>query len=102
MAGSGHLLLNEPISRSAGTGSPRAASERIANLIPKRNIETWILCLTNRDVDEEEDYRHDRGVDEQIVPAANTFYDWSRANFNAPGRCVLSLKIAISKANRIE
>ena len=28
----------------------RAATERIAHLIPKRNIETWVLCLVGRDV----------------------------------------------------
>jgi hypothetical protein len=37
---------------------PRAERERIAHFIPKRNIETWILCLNGHDVDEETDYSH--------------------------------------------
>lgn len=35
----------------------RKADERIAILVPKRNIETWIVYLQGIDVDEESDYK---------------------------------------------
>ena len=35
----------------------RTNDERISHLIPKRNVETWILCLTGEKVDEDTDYR---------------------------------------------
>src|SRR5271165_4189231 len=41
----------------------RVASEPILNLIPKRNVETWILCLNSHVVDEVTDYRRDQRVD---------------------------------------
>src|SRR5579859_366513 len=37
---------------------PRTSVEPILNLIPKRNVETWILCLNAELVDEVTDYRH--------------------------------------------
>ena len=54
--------------------TPRAVDERIAHLIPKRNIETWILCLNGKTVDENTDYSQEGGIDDQIRPAAATFF----------------------------
>src|SRR5690349_21297068 len=43
----------------------RSNPERIAHLIPKRNIETWIRCLSGHEADEVTDYknRHDIDID---------------------------------------
>ena len=38
----------------------RKANERIAILVPKRNIETWIVYLQGDSVDEESDYKKKR------------------------------------------
>ncbi len=89
---------------------PRTPIERIAHLTPKRNIETWILCLNDRRpngqaVNENDDYkghREARNLGEQIKPAAETFFDWSRTNAAVPARCVDSLQIAIPEIRRLE
>lgn len=36
----------------------RSEKERIIHLIPKRHIETWILCLNHIDVNEQENCKH--------------------------------------------
>jgi len=36
-------------------------NERIARLIPKQNVETWILCLNGQPVNEETNYQRDKG-----------------------------------------
>jgi hypothetical protein len=36
----------------------RQNGERVAMLVPKRNIETWIASLLGKDVDEKTDYKH--------------------------------------------
>jgi hypothetical protein len=38
--------------RDAGKQRIDAGAEQIARLVPKRNVETWILCLTGQEVDE--------------------------------------------------
>lgn len=40
----------------------RRSSESIALLIPKRNIETWILCLTGDSVNETTDYKNTKDL----------------------------------------
>lgn len=79
----------------------RTNEEKIAHLIPKRNIETWILCLNGRDVDEVSDYRHQEGIDQQIKPAAAALFVWSRRNAAIPTRCVLSLRAAVAEVKRL-
>jgi hypothetical protein len=81
---------------------PRAPEERITHLIPKRNIETWILCLNGHDVDEATDYRHEHGIDDQTKSAAETLFDWSRENFTIPPGCVPSLQAAIPEIRRLD
>lgn len=80
----------------------RKDGERIAHRIPKRNIETWILCLTGRTVDEIEDYSDDREIAELIRPAAEVFYSWTRLNAAVPDHCIPSLRAAIREARRLE
>jgi hypothetical protein len=80
----------------------RAADERISHLIPKRNVETWILCLNGENVDEDTDYSRAPGIDEQIKAAAETFYEWTRKNATVPGHCVPSVQSAIPEARRLD
>lgn len=80
----------------------RADGEVIVHLIPKRNVETWILCLSGRQVDEVTDYRHDGDADRLIPTAAVTFFGWSRMNATPPAHCVPSLTAAIIEVRRLE
>jgi len=80
----------------------RTEGEAIVHLIPKRTVETWILCLNGKQVDENTDYGRDGGIDELIKLAAITFFDWSRPNAVPPGHCVPSLLAAIPEVRRLE
>ena len=86
--------------QSAGQ-PPRSAGEMIVHLIPKRHIETWILCLAGQQVDEEDTYRN-RQVDELIKPSAEELYSWCRPNFVLPDRCVPSLQAAIPELMQLD
>jgi hypothetical protein len=79
----------------------RKKSEQIALLIPKRHIETWILCLTGDKVDETAEYNGRNDLDESIKGAAETFYQWSRTGFTIPARCVPSLSRGLQEIRRI-
>jgi hypothetical protein len=71
----------------------RSAAEPILNLIPKRNVETWILCLNSHVVDEVADYRRDQRVDAQSIKlAAGNLFSWTRRNQPIPNTCVPSLQ----------
>lgn len=80
----------------------RSEDEAIVHLIPKRNIETWILCLSGRAVDEDTDYRREPGVDELIANAAVAFFDSSRVNAAVPAYFVESLRSAIPEVRRLD
>lgn len=80
---------------------PRAVQERIANVVPKRNVETWILCLNGQDVEEETDYSG-QNIDEMISSAALIFFDWTRPNFPVPARCIPSLASSVQEIRRLE
>jgi hypothetical protein len=76
--------------------------ERIARLIPRRNIETWILCLNGEFVDEETDYTRTRNDwNELIPPAAARLDEWTRPNAVLPTQCVLSLRRGVSELIRL-
>lgn len=80
----------------------RSASEPILNLVPKRNVETWILCLNSEMVDEVNDYRHDSRVSsERIKQAASTLFSWTRINSTIPAACVPSLRDCLSEFERL-
>jgi hypothetical protein len=84
-------------------GAPaRTDREAIVHLIPKRSVETWVLCLSGRQVDESTDYRQEVDVDRRIPDAARTFFDWSRENAQPPAHCVPSLRSAIPEVRRLE
>jgi hypothetical protein len=80
----------------------RGLSECIVHFVPKRSIETWILYLNNRSVDEDTDYSRGRHVEAQIAPAADTFFGWTRPNAAIPSHCIPSLSVAIPEAQRLE
>ncbi len=87
---------------SNGKLDPRAPGERIAHLIPKRNVETWLLCLTGQTVDELTDYKRRAGLDVLAKPAAETLFEWSRDNAVASRYSIPSLQIAISEVRRLD
>ncbi len=83
--------------REALGTSARRDDEAIVHLIPRRNIETWILHLNGEEVDEEEDYRR-RDVDDLIPTAAASFHAWAALT---PERCLPSLLGAIEETKRL-
>jgi hypothetical protein len=81
---------------------PRGPSEAILNLIPKRNVETWVLCLNFESVDEETNYRRDPRVDAQtIAKASEALYSWTRPNSEPPASCVPSLQECLPEFGRL-
>ena len=82
--------------------SDRFAKEQIVHFIPKRHIETWILCLNGSRVDEEKDYKRLITEPESLIrSAAQTFFDWSRPNVAVPAHCIPSIRKAIDEAERL-
>lgn len=89
--------------RDDGVDLVRMDNEQVVRLIPRRNVETWLLCLNGIVVEEGEDYkktRHD--WDDLIQPAANTLYAWTRPNARIPDQCVPSLRHAIGELRRLD
>ena len=80
----------------------RTDGEAIVHLIPKWSVETWVLCLSGRHVDEDTDYKNELEVDGLIPTAAVTFFQWSCPNAATPGHCVDSLRLAIPEVRRLE
>jgi len=80
----------------------RGDGETIVHLVPKRNVETWILCLNGRQVDEDTDYSRQTEVARMIEPAAIAFFAWARPNATMPSHCVPSLSAAIPEIRRLE
>jgi len=81
-------------------GQPKIGkSERIARLVPRRNIETWILCLNDeQDESETTDYTsQSRNWHELIPRAADVLSQWTRPNTELPSRCVDSLRIGVQE-----
>ncbi|HEY5330297.1 MAG TPA: hypothetical protein VIJ79_10465 [Acidobacteriaceae bacterium] len=74
----------------------------ILRLVPRRNIETWILCLNNRKVDEETDYKspNDNWGD-LIRTAVAELYAWTRPNAVVPASCVESLHSGMRELQKL-
>ncbi len=78
-----------------------AEREQIARLVPKRNVETWILCLNGHAVDEKDDYKKKRdGWNDLIPQAAGTLLQWIRQKPGPPDHCIDSLRRGITELNR--
>jgi hypothetical protein len=76
-----HQLADELVKASQ---PPRQPEERIAHLIPKRNMETWIhFYLDGPSVDEEEEYDKYPKNESACWPAADQFSD-DAAQKNVP------------------
>lgn len=77
------------------------AVEEIARLVPKRNIETWILCLNNHAVDEETNYKRTRDDWNALIPtAAETLFEYTRPYAQMPV-CMDSLQSGITELKRL-
>ncbi len=89
--------------RDAGVRGLDANTEQIARLIPKRNVETWILCLNEVPVDEETDYKRTHNDWTALIPtAAVTLFEWARPNARIPASCVDSLQHGIRELSRLD
>ena len=74
----------------------------VARLIPRRNIETWILRLNAVEVNEEADYKGTRNDwTELIRPAAETLYAWTRPSTQLPKNCIPSLQYGVAELRRL-
>jgi hypothetical protein len=78
---------------------PRSAGEKIAILVPRRNIETWIVALRGGLVNEERDYKTPRGCD-NAAQAAQAFF--ARTRPRTPNLPLDSLRKAVPEIRRIE
>ncbi len=88
--------------RDGGKQRIDVGTEQIARLVPKRNIETWILCLTEREVDEETDYKNETNGWNKLIPqAAETLFQWTRPKADLPTRCIDSLRSGVTELNRL-
>jgi hypothetical protein len=76
--------------------------EQIARLVPKRNVETWILCLHGHAVDEDADYKKTRDDWHDLIPqAAGTLLEWTHQEAEPPNHCIDSLRSGIRELNRL-
>ncbi len=79
-----------------------ANDEQIARLIPKRNVETWILCLNGHAIDEEVDYKKTRADWNELVPqGSETLSEWTRPKSLLPQHCSDSLRRGVQELNRL-
>ncbi len=87
----------------AQTGRIRPDEEEIARLVPKRNIETWILCLNDIAVGEETDYKRTRDDWKTLIPpGSETLYNWTRPNAQLPASCISSLRLGVAELKRLD
>jgi hypothetical protein len=80
-----------------------SGTERIARLVPKRNVETWILVLNSFAADEETDYKSAKFSWNKLIPkSAEGLYAWTRPNAKLPTGCVPSLRVGIRELKRLD
>jgi hypothetical protein len=83
----------------------RIQGEMIARLVPRRNIETWILALNSNAVNETDDYKGTIKTDEkwsELIPtAAENFYALTKANPDLPASLIDSLHYGINEMRRV-
>lgn len=99
--------LDERLSRS---GLPRVEfkRDRIARLVPKWSIETWILFLSagggsfpSLSEDEpQKDSKTDKQWDELTPRASETFYRWTRNAELRPANLLNSLRVGLQQVPR--
>jgi hypothetical protein len=77
--------------------------ERIVRLVPKRNVETWILWLTEGEANEETDYnRTGHDGHERIPQASKRLFQLTGANAALPENCIDSLRKGVSELIRLQ
>jgi hypothetical protein len=77
-------------------------NEQVARLVPKRNVETWILCLNGQAVNEADDYKGTRDDWNGLIPqASEMLFQWTRPNAILPSHCIDSLRRGVSELNRL-
>jgi hypothetical protein len=83
--------------------TPHEEKESVVLLIPKRHVETWILCLLGNTVTEEEDCKtRKRPTKVELREASIKLYEWSRPNAQPDATGVVpSLLRAIPEWNKI-
>jgi hypothetical protein len=82
--------------------------DRIARLIPKWNIETWILFLTSGEgarlsISEGENHKHSKKSqlwDQLVLRASATLYAWTRAGAALPDNLIGSLQTGLEEIPR--
>lgn len=83
----------------------RIQDETIARLVPRRNIETWILALNTTAVNETDDYKGTIKTNEkwsELIPSASeTFYTLTRPNADLPANLIDSLRQGIDEMRRV-
>jgi hypothetical protein len=80
----------------------RVETEKIARLVPKWSVETWILNLNGEIVEEGLSYKREhRRWDELIQSASSELSDWARAKGKPPVRCTPSLVHGIQELRRL-
>ncbi len=77
--------------------------ERVARLVPKRNVETWILCLNDKhSLDEMADYTQEKHDWHELIPAAaETLSQLTQSKIELPSYCVSSLRIGVKELKRL-
>lgn len=81
----------------------------IARLIPRRNVETWILFLAEKGeaappIDEVIDYKHTKNSEEwsDLVPiAAQVLFEWTKPSAVPPANMIDSLHQGILEIRRV-
>lgn len=87
----------------AGVDPIRTDVEQVARLVPRRNIETWLLCLNDVEVQEDVDYKRTRNDWADLIPpGAETLYTWTRPNALIPDSCVPSLQLGVIELRRLD
>jgi hypothetical protein len=87
---------------AAGENEVDAKTEDIARLVPRRNVESWILCLNGEAVEEETDYKNTRNSWTELIPsAAETLLRWTRSKDEIPQHCIDSVRNGIVEMKRL-
>jgi hypothetical protein len=78
--------------------SCRDKKEKVAFIIPKRNIETWLRYLRDEDFDEQEPYNKYKGNESLCAPQVKKLDEMCRDN-GLPENAPHSLKLACKEYN---
>lgn len=88
--------------KNAGKPPIDPGRDQVARLVPKRNIETWILCLNDQVVDEETNYKSPRDDWSELIAHAAEILA-QRTSSAASGDVYLdSLRSGISELKRLK